>query len=97
MSDDLFWAKFSDEGVRFRYQQILDTLKEERRILNNRKASEAREYFGGNLGHDDAGGTFVYCKSNTTTVSSKNSSVARKWELYLAENPEVANRNRPSP
>jgi hypothetical protein len=92
-SDDAFWAKYSNpEGVRLGYQQILDSLKQQRHTDSKYHAKSARTYFGGDLGCADTGGAFGYIKNSVPEVSSKDDSIAKKWKALLAEDPAVAQK-----
>ncbi|KAJ7655998.1 hypothetical protein DFH06DRAFT_991982 [Mycena polygramma] len=92
-SDDEFWKKHSTtEGVRLRYQQILDALKETRERRDKIDAAAARKFFHDDLDHTDADGAFAYVKSGKRKIKDQDSSVAEIWRGLLASDVDIARR-----
>ncbi|KAJ7660641.1 hypothetical protein B0H17DRAFT_1212458 [Mycena rosella] len=92
-SEEDFWARYSTAGVRLRYQQILDALKEARESQEKSDAAAARRFFHDNLDHPDADGAFAYTKTGQRRIKEKDSAVAEIWRELLANNAEIARRD----
>ncbi|OBZ68156.1 hypothetical protein A0H81_11958 [Grifola frondosa] len=83
-SEDAFWREYtSSDGTRFRYQQILNCLKNNRKHANAQDAATAQAYFNNNLGREDAQGVFAYSKSRSAKVCTKEAVIARKWRKFV--------------
>ncbi|KAG1751026.1 hypothetical protein EDB19DRAFT_1574887, partial [Suillus lakei] len=79
-----FWHAFGDEnGKVFSYQQILNF------SAVAQDANDARNFFGGNLDHPLAHGTFCYTKSSKTYLSSKDNTIVKKWHEFLTMHPDI--------
>ncbi|KAG1901624.1 uncharacterized protein F5891DRAFT_1187498 [Suillus fuscotomentosus] len=71
-----FWHAFSDRnGKRFSYQQILNSIAEQRTSAAAQDANNARTFFGGNLDHPLAQGAFRYAKGSKMYLLSKDDAV----------------------
>lgn len=87
-SEDAFWEEYSNaQGGRLGWQQILDRLQERRKKDAVRDAQAAREFFGGDLKHKDAGG--IFCKPGTDDLYTKDATIAAKWRVLLETNEDV--------
>lgn len=75
-----------------RWQAILDALKAQREALYATDAASARNFFGGNLDHPDAGGVFRYSKRGQSLLYTKDSTVSEKWRELLASNEALHER-----
>ncbi|KAJ7150519.1 hypothetical protein C8R43DRAFT_1191802, partial [Mycena crocata] len=92
-TEEAFWMRYTTPGgVRLRYQQILDTLKQARESEEKSDADAARRFFHNNLDHVDADGAFAYTKSGQRRVKTKDSAVAEIWRDLLATNTDIARR-----
>ncbi|KAJ7681569.1 hypothetical protein B0H17DRAFT_1138314 [Mycena rosella] len=92
LSEEDFWARYSTAGVRLRYQNILDTLKEARESQEKSDAAAARRFFHDNLDHPDADGAFACTKTGQRRIKEKDSVVAEIWRELLANNPKISRR-----
>ncbi|KAG2111498.1 uncharacterized protein F5147DRAFT_651179 [Suillus discolor] len=86
-----FWNAFSDgNGKRFLYQQILNGIAEQRTSAAAQDANNAHTFFGGNLDHPLAQGSFHYAKGSKTYLLSKDDAVAKKWRKILTTWPDIS-------
>ncbi|KAL7282612.1 hypothetical protein ACG7TL_004084 [Trametes sanguinea] len=93
VSDEAFWAHYSNEhGQPLNYQKIVDILQSGRINADARDAAAALEFFGNDLSRADAHGYFMYKKANKLFVCNKPASVAQKWRQLLRDHPEIAQR-----
>ncbi|RPD70260.1 hypothetical protein L226DRAFT_593871 [Lentinus tigrinus ALCF2SS1-7] len=90
-SESAFWAAHSDkDGERLQYSQILARLKSCRANTYREDAQAAKEFFGGDLTREDAGGVFTYKKGSQTVVYKKDKQIAEQWRALLEHNPVIA-------
>ncbi|TFK78834.1 hypothetical protein K466DRAFT_606628 [Polyporus arcularius HHB13444] len=77
-TEDLFWAKHSDqEGNRLRFQKILNILKRGCQTDGRKDATDTLWFFNGDLTHPDARGYFHYRRGSNVMVCTKGRSLVQ--------------------
>ncbi|TFK78468.1 hypothetical protein K466DRAFT_606959 [Polyporus arcularius HHB13444] len=90
-SEDAFWAKYSHEdGRRYNYQRIVDTLQRARVRTNHHDASAALFFFHNDLTQDRALNYFKYVRSSEVIYCEKPAIVAERWRRLLIDHPDIA-------
>ncbi|KAM5537041.1 hypothetical protein V8D89_009370 [Ganoderma adspersum] len=92
-SEELFWAKYSDEdGKHLNFKTICELLQGGRRETDEHDSAAALWFFENDLTHPAAHGYFRYKKSGKWKLCTGVRGIAKKWRLLLQEQPEVAQR-----
>ncbi len=89
-----FWTKhINTDGTRMSYNQILDSLKADRKRVVKAKdaplAAQAKMFFNGDLTAASARGRFLFRKGGIQRVCTSDKEIAKRWSKLLEDDEDI--------